>query len=1322
MKNWIGRRRGPFAVTLVLAGACLLQSPGRIAPETKLDMALDPLGFMTRALHLWEPRAAFGHIQNQSVGYLFPMGPFFALGKAAGIPMWIVQRMWMTAIVAIALWGVLRVAEALEIGTPATRLAGATVYALSPAMLTLLAYTSGGQLPGAILPWALLPLITGATRGSPRRAAARSGLAVAAMGGINAVSTLSVLLLPAVWLLTRTGRRARVMLAWWIAAVTAACLWWLVPLILQVHYGVDFLPYTESAATTTATASAVEAMRGTGHWLAYLFTRDHPWLPGGWALASVRVAVASTVALAAGGIWGLARRDVPQRVFLVLGVAVGLCAVSAGYGGQLGGGLASTVQHLLDGPLGAFRNVTKFEPVLRLPLALGLVHALDTVALPRLPSSERVVGAAALAAVIAAAAWPLARGQVVAPGAFPRVPGYWETAAAWLHAHAGGGRTLLVPSTAFAEYDWGRPLDEPLQAMARSPWAVRSLVPLGSDGLTRMLDEIDARLSRGDAGPGFAPGLGRAGVRYLLVRNDLDAARTSAPPPVTVRDALAMAPGVRLVRSFGPLVSGRANSDRVGPDPATSTARYRALDVYEVADSAGLVTAYPSDPIMVSGGPENLFDVADRGAVVFAGERAAPAERLVTDGLRRRDVDFGDVRLTASYALTAHEPAPGTRRPPHDRLPVKGGVHQSTVRMTGAVTLRASSWGPGPGRLPELQPFAAFDGDPDSAWVAQGLFGPGHEWIEVGLDRAIDPGHLGVRLLDDRRWSRITRLKVVTDRGSRVTAMSRTGALQSIAVPPGTTRHVRVELDGVTGRFGAGLRDIAIPGVKIERPLAVPDDQEGTDPRAWMLRRAAADPYDATRSDEEPTLRRVITTSAPVTVAISGSARGRPGRALDALAAAGDLGRVRASATSTWKSIPAFAPASAFDNDDATPWVAAPSDKRPTLAVEWPEIRTIDTIDVTSARGPVRRPTRILLTSPDGERVVDLPAHGPATFGALRTASLAIKVLDAAPFPNHLRGLITAPAVGLAEIRFPALADLEPAPPPPTLDLPCGQGPTVLVDGRPVATEVRGSAAALRALRPLSIQACQPVVLAPGAHRVDGDEAGAFVIDSLTVASAGAPVAPAPTATRSVRIVTWGVEHRTIVVGPGGPTWLTLSENFNRGWRASVGGHELRPVRVDGWRQGFVLPATVDGAVTLSFGPGRPYRIALLGGALAVVLLAVAARARSSSDGEDEDDDDGVPAQARRLSLPSSVAAGLAVGFLVGGPTVVAVGLLAAVMARTRVAAPWIACAYVVAGAVAVWQPGRFPLEHAGTFSPVAQGFAALAIAALVLSLRYEET
>ena len=65
-----------------------------------------------------------------------------------------------------------------------------------------------------------------------------------------------------------------------------------------------------------------------------------------------------------------------------------------------------------------------------------------------------------------------------------------------------------------------------MQSLAQSPWAVRNVIPLTPPGNIRMLDEVERRLTEG-AAPRAGRCLRRAGIRYLVVRNDLRAAPTT---------------------------------------------------------------------------------------------------------------------------------------------------------------------------------------------------------------------------------------------------------------------------------------------------------------------------------------------------------------------------------------------------------------------------------------------------------------------------------------------------------------------------------------------------------------------------------------------------------------------------------------------------------------------------------------------------------------------------------------------------------------------------------------------------------------------------
>ncbi|MFL6135876.1 MAG: alpha-(1-_3)-arabinofuranosyltransferase, partial [Nocardioidaceae bacterium] len=944
-----------IAACAVLVGLAMVQSPGLLVPDTKFDLAIAPAQFLSRAAHLWDPQGAFGQLQNQAYGYLWPMGPFFLLGSVADVPAWIVQRLWLALVMCVALTGAAKVARQLGVRSDVACLLAGFAYALSPRMLTTMGPISIEAWPSALAPWVLLPLMVGSVRGSARRAAALSALAVAMVGGVNAAATSAVLPLGVLWLLTRTpGTRRRTMLIWWPLFTVLGTLWWMIPLFTMGAYSPPFLDFIESASNTTFPTTLFDALRGTSNWVPYVDLQSR----AGNDLLRLSYLVLDSGVVLFLGLVGLLQRANPHRLFLALGVLTGMLLVTMGHVAGVHGWLAGDLQSLLDGPLAPLRNVHKFDPVLRLPLVLGLAWLVDRV-LDRLGQRRAevgappgpilrlngyvVVGTATLA--VLGASLPALSGRITPAGGMTAVPGYWRQAAAWLGHAASTGTSLLVPGSSFGDYVWGSPHDEPLQSLARGPWAVRNAIPLAPPGNIRMLDAVEERLAQGVASPGLAPYLRRAGVRHLVVRNDL-ARSNDVPDPVLVHQALTASPGLHRVAAFGPDVGGKAHivgksGSRIVVNGGWQT-EYPAIEVYAVDGERGRAVAAASAPVVV-GGPEDLLDLADLGvlheqptvlASDVAGSPDSSAPLVLTDGLRAVERNFGRVHDGASATSVPGEPR-RLGNPTRDYLLDARNRWSTTARAEGVKALTASSSMSDADAVGVVQrgelPYAAMDGDPQTAWTANARTDQ-PAWWRVSFWSPRSVGAVTVTAGPDDREV----VRVRTTHGVSGALVVQPGARRTVPIHDPDASWVRVE--DASGRVGhrVALAEVTVPGLSVRRSLVLPSvpDRWGN-PDQIVLRALGDGRTGCVEVDgdvrcvsgrevaaEEPAgFRRRFSMAAAADFGAALRVRARPGAGLERLLL--DKQPVGVSASSTGNPDLRASALAAVDGDPGTTWTAS---------------------------------------------------------------------------------------------------------------------------------------------------------------------------------------------------------------------------------------------------------------------------------------------------------------------------------------------------------------------------------------------------------------
>jgi arabinofuranan 3-O-arabinosyltransferase len=1316
--------RPPSVERLRLATLCLLlvlvvfaQDSGGTASDTKIDLFTDPARFLTKALSLWDSTGNAGQLQNQAYGYLFPTGPFFLLCHWIGLEPWVAQRAWAAALVVAAFLGTTRLARRLGVAGFWAPVAAGLTYALAPQILSELFSISAGLTPTVALPWVLLPLVRGAECGSPRRAAALSGVALLCAGGANAAATVAILPAPALWLLCRRrGPRRAALLRWWAAAVVLAGAWWAIPLLLFGKYSPPFLDWIEAAQNTTAPTSVSANLRGVEHWESYL--GPGVW-PAGWILVRAGAAILATTAVVALGLAGLARRS-PHRLFLLGCLGAGLTILSIGHLAPVTGPFAAQFQGALDGPLVAFRNIHKFDPLIRLPVAIGIGAAVSGLRIPwwqsvRSPGGTlRVPGRALLATVLAVVALiavsPVLSNRLLPQSRAQAVPPWWRAAGVWLDQHSRAGRTLVVPGASTPTYFWGSTIDDALQPVTDAPWIVRSSIPLAPAGTIRLLDAISSRLDTGHRDDALAALLARSGISYVLVRNDLDTAASLSTPYNIVRSTLLNSPGFTLQAGFGPTLDGPSDGRVVDAGAGVPRPAIEVFGVQNALPRAGLAAA--ADAVTADGSSDNLGALVERGLpperpVLFGADATAladagPLSSVRTDGIRRQQADFGSTAVKSS-TLTAAEPYLG-RRAAYDYLPSPAPV-LSSMSYTGIRSVTASSSGAGVyapfNRSPANGPFAAVDGDPNTAWRSAAFSGAVGQWLELDLQAPISAASFTVRFLPTA-GEYPSRLTVQTSGGGQTYQVAATPAPQTFTLPAGATSRLRLTVRATTGgSFGAGvaIADLTVPGVHPQRTLAMP----GTRASDMLAFDAAPGFRDgcldveaiphcsaelAAAGEEDGELSRRLSLASARSYRAYAQLRLLGGSVVDA---ALDLGRsIRATATSVNSTDPRGRPGAAVDGDPSTAWTAAAGDPTPSLTVQLGAVRTIRGLHlrgVTSAAATAAaRPLAVQVRVGSYRWKGPVPADGRIRFPRVvkgRTVVLTVEEASLLPSVSTLDGQARLLPVAIGEVSVDGGGATPVTAPTAAVRLGCTKGVRLVLDGRSIPLAVTAARSDVLAGRPVTATVCdgRAIELRAGGHTLTVAGPTGVLPRTLTLTDGidlRRTSAPAGTAT----ITRWRDTQRRLLVSTSARAVLVVHENFNAGWSARVGVQHLQPVRIDGWEQAFVLPAGTSGTVLLSYGPQPLFGAALLVGLLAVLALlglALVPPGRAEP----------APSGPAALSVPVQVLLLLAMCLQTTGPAGLATGTLLLLTCRLlwpggRAVPSWVPAAVLLAAGIEI--------------------------------------
>jgi hypothetical protein len=989
----------------------LLTHPGQVSADTKTYLYLDPAKLMSRSWSMWDPSIGMGTVSHQSIGYLWPQGPFYWLMNTLGSPDWLAQRLWWGSIIFVAGAGVAYLLKTLGWRGPGVTAAVFT-YSLTPYLLTLVSRLSAILLPFSALPW-LVALAVQSVRHKGWRYPALFALTVATCGSINATALLLVGLAPLLWLVHavwgarevpfRTAARAAVKIG---VLTVPTSLWWISGLSVQGTNGIDILRYTETAKVVATVSISNEVLRGLGYWFFYGTDRLGPWIEPGVAYTQWLPLIGLTYLMPLLGVAGAVVARWRHRAYFVLLLAVGVALAVGAYPWEEGPPFARAVGAFQGTNAGlAMRSLPRAVPLVVLSLAVLLGAGVASI-VRRWPNLTRPAGwgVVALAILALPALW---LGDFV-PDNLERpedIPRYWNDAARHLDAESHDTRVLTVPGSDFASYRWGNTVDPVLPGLIDRPSVQRELIPYGSPASANLLNAFDLRLQERTADPdAIAPmaRLMRAGD--VFVQSDLQYERYNTPRPRNFWDFISHAPGLGKPAAFGERARNLTVPDvqlddellfvtpPSWPDPPQ-------LASLPVSDPIPIAAAQPmANPLIVAGDGAGLVDAAGAGLIdgtelirysasldddQISAALDNGASLLLTDTNRKRGERWSTVRHTRGFTETATGGALAEDLT-DNRLPLfpEAGTDTMTVaERHGDVDAEATSYGNPITFSPEERPILAVDGKTETAWRTGAFIDARGERLDLTLSEPVTTDK--IKLLQPVQGPAtrfITKVRLRFDGANPVdvdlSEQSRSLPGEVVTFPERTFTSVSIEILADTsgdlpryaGQSSVGFAEVDIlanddaddapRNERLDEAIRLPEDllsAAGTEAKAHplgiVMTRQRQDPIDPTRNDEERSLARLFTLPNQRDFSLAGDVRlsGRAdGQIIDAL-----LGRPHDGSVPWVRSVADLTgtistPSAAFDGDPVTVWSTVRSrPKNQWVEVVLPEATTIDHLPLT---------------------------------------------------------------------------------------------------------------------------------------------------------------------------------------------------------------------------------------------------------------------------------------------------------------------------------------------------------------------------------------
>jgi len=651
------------------------------------------------------------------------------------------------------------------------------------------------------------------------------------------------------------------------------------------------------------------------------------------------------------------------------------------------------------------------------------------------------------------------------------------------------------------------------------------------------------------------------------------------------------------------------------------------VDIYSVPGGTVATTYAASSTTWLSGDiastlsvPTSIF--GDRPYLLTRDRIPSPllvSQWIVTDGNQASTIDYGLNRNNKSYIHSSIDDIVPAEQVPESR---------TYQKLDGFASVTASSVGPGMfvANIPAHDPATILDGDVKSWWVPRRIevdgfdaWGPIDPFVEAQFTTPTLLSQLEIALYIGP-YATLSPIDVTvrTDAGDATTTLLPIEAKQALNVVPGVTKTAKVSLSR-SSYFALddviGIRELTLPGTPVTPRLVLPSQltsefsTPGTPDPAWVFtrNRDATSPLVSLNSESQ--ISREFTIPKNGEFKLLATASATKGQQL--LRWLGTTPNFSITSDSTWGENPKAGPRNLVDRDSTTHWRSGnditEAGGSALIDMKWNEPRTVSSLALVRGADEAM-PQNVVVYAGNDARSAAVAADGTVAFEPVTTDSLSIRI-NYAPIP--IEDKTSSRVIGFGSIDSSSLTDLYPGPvnrsAPYVAD--CAAGPNVAIGSTSVSYSIATTAGALIDGTAFNLSPCgdDRRDLSAGATLLNTSSGTSLATINQLVLGNSPTMGPPAETPRSFAVTNWGTNDRTVTVASGAEGLLVVNEAFNEGWEATLNGTKLTSLKIDGWRQAFIVPEGDGGTVDLRFAPDRIFKLGTIFGLFTLLAVFVMA-------------------------------------------------------------------------------------------------------------------